>query len=380
VKGDACAVTEMRALVVEDYGQEPRVETVTIDDPGPTEVKVRLVASGVCHSDWHVVTATLPLPVPVVLGHEGSGVVDAVGSAVTRVKPGDHVVLHWIPACGQCFWCRHGQPELCEAANYGAVHGALQGAKPRLHWRGGPLYPFSLTGTLAEVAVVPEAAVTPIPDDMPWDEAALLGCAVLTGVGAAWRSPIAPGDTVAVIGAGGVGLNVVQGARLKGAERVIVVDPVAWKRDLALTLGATDVVDPASRDPLDVLLQLTDDRGVDVAFEVVGRPDLLALAFNAARRGGTAVAVGVPAPHEEVTLNAFAFPSQEKTLTGSWYGGSDPARDVPRIIAWWREGRLRLRPLITHTYSLDQAPTAFHDMLNGVSLRGMVWLDPAARR
>jgi S-(hydroxymethyl)glutathione dehydrogenase/alcohol dehydrogenase len=363
----------MRALVLEDYGATPRVETVTMREPGPFEVDVRIMASGVCHSDWHVVTATLPLPMPLVLGHEGSGVVERVGSGVTRVKPGDAVVLSWIPACGVCYWCQRGQAELCEAANYGAVHGARRGETAPLRWREAPLYGFSLTGTLAERALVSESAVTPIPPEMPWDEAALLGCAVLTGTGAAFRAPIEPGDTVAVIGCGGVGQNVIQGARLMGAARIVAVDPVPWKRELATRLGATDTVDPDARDPLDQLLDLSEGRGVDVAFEVVGRPELLALAFNATRRGGTTVAVGVAPPHEEVTLNAFAFVSQEKTLTGSWYGGARPARDIPRLLELWRRRQLLLRPLITHRYTLDQGARALDDLVRGESLRGVVW-------
>ncbi|MCL8208748.1 MAG: Zn-dependent alcohol dehydrogenase [Actinomycetia bacterium] len=361
----------MRALVLEDYGTPPRVEVVECGPPGPGEVLVRIVASGVCHSDLHVVTGTLPLPVPIVLGHEASGVVVETGPG-TRLQAGDHVVVTWIPACGACFWCRNGQPELCERANAGAVSGTRADGTSPLTWRGRPLFPFSWAGTLAEYAVVPEAAAIPVPAEMPWDAAALLGCAVQTGVGAAWRAPIQPGDTVLVVGLGGVGQNIVQGARLKGAGRIIAVDPVAAKRELARTLGATDVVDPEAADPLAAVLDLTDDRGVDVAFEAVGRADLLALAFNAARRGGTAVAVGVPAPNEDITLNAFAFPSQEKTLTGTWLGGSYPPRDIPRLVALWEAGHLQLEPLVSRRYVLEEAPAAFADLEAGRIVRGVV--------
>jgi S-(hydroxymethyl)glutathione dehydrogenase/alcohol dehydrogenase len=364
----------IRALVLSDYGTAPTVETVDLADPGPGQVRVKLEASGVCHSDWHAVTATLPLPVPLVLGHEGSGTVEEVGPGVTRVKPGDRVVVSWIAACGECYWCRRDQPELCEEANRGAVNGLWQGKAPTHRWRGEPLYTFSLAGTLAEATVVPESSVTPVPRHMPWEEAALLGCAVLTGTGAAFRSPIQPGDRVAVIGAGGVGQNVIQGARIMGAEQIIAVDPVGWKRTLAREFGATDEVDPESQDALDQILELTDGRGADVTFEVVGRPDLMALAFNAARRGGTAVAVGVPAPHEELTVNAFAFPSQEKTLTGSWSGGAYPPRDLPRLLSLWDRGELLLNPLITSLYRLEEAPQAFSDLLEGRTLRGVVRL------
>ena len=368
---------KMEALLLPDYGADPVVTTVELTPPGPGEILVRVVVSGVCGSDVHAVNGTLPLPVPLVLGHEGAGLVEEVGEGVTRVAPGDRVVLHWIPSCGECFWCRHDQPELCEAANHGAVHGALPSRSSHLSWQGDEAYAFSMTGTLARYAVVPESGLTPIPDDIPWDEAALLGCAVLTGTGAAFRSPVSAGDAVLVIGLGGVGQSIVQGARIAGATRIIAVDPVPFKRATALTLGATMVVDPEVTDPLDAVLALTDDRGVDVAFEAVGRPDLIALAFNAVRKGGTAVAVGVPAPNEEVTVNAFAFPSQEKTLTGSWYGGAHPALDVPRLLNLWRRGELRLKPLLTRSYDLADAAQAVRDLADGVLVRGAVWLsDP----
>jgi|BEDMetMinimDraft_2_1075160.scaffolds.fasta_scaffold03017_3 S-(hydroxymethyl)glutathione dehydrogenase/alcohol dehydrogenase len=366
---------EMRALVLEDYGARPRLETVAYNPPGPGEVLVRIMASGVCHSDLHVVTGTLPLPVPAVLGHEASGIVAAVGAQTQRIRPGDHVVVTWIPSCGRCFWCLRGQPELCEAANAGAVSGTRPDGSSPLAWRGQPLHPFSWAGTLAEYAVVPETLVIPIPPQMPWEEAALLGCAVQTGVGAAWRSPLELGDTVLVVGLGGVGQNIVQGARLKGAGRIIAVDPVAEKRDLARLLGATHTIDPAAEDTLTAVLDLTEDRGVDVAFEAVGRPELLALAFNATRRGGTAVAVGVPAPNDDVAVNAFAFPSQEKTLTGAWLGGSYPPRDIPRLVALWEAGRLLLRPLVSRVYRPEEAANAFDDLQAGRIVRGVVRFD-----
>jgi S-(hydroxymethyl)glutathione dehydrogenase/alcohol dehydrogenase len=307
-----------------------------------------------------------------VLGHEASGVVEMVGSGVTRIAVGRRVVVTWIPPCGHCFWCLNGQPELCDEANRGAVEGTSADGSSHLRWRGEPLYPFSWAGTLAEAVVVPQTAVIPIPDEMPWDEAALLGCAVQTGVGAALHSPLRPGGTALIIGLGGVGLSIVQGARIAGASRIIGVDPVNEKRATALALGATEVVDPDAEDPLAAVLEMTGDRGVDVAFEAVGAPDLLALAFNAARRGGTAVAVGVPAPHVEVSLNAFSFPSQEKTLTGSWLGGSYPARDVPRLASLWQAGYLKLRPLVSPPYSLSEAPQALKDLASGRVIRPVV--------
>lgn len=362
------------ALVVRDYGERPRVERVSLSPPRAGEVRVQIRTSGICHSDLHAISGTLPLPMPIVLGHEASGVVTRIGPGVRRVKPGDRVVVTWIPSCGRCFWCVNGQPELCEEANRGSVEGTPADGDSHLSWHGEPLYPFSWAGTLADAVVVPESAVIPIAADVPWDEAALLGCAVQTGVGAALHSPIRAGDTVLVIGLGGVGQNIVQGARIAGAARILAMDPVATKRDLALTLGATDAIDPAADDPLTAVLDLTRDRGVDVAFEAVGQPDLIALAFNAVRRGGTAVAVGVPSPELDLTVNAFAFPSQEKTLTGSWLGGSYPPRDIPRLIELWRSGRLQLSPLLSRPFRLSEAPAALDALAHGQILRGIVRL------
>lgn len=362
------------ALVVRDYGERPRVERVSLSPPRAGEVRVQIRTSGICHSDLHAISGTLPLPMPIVLGHEASGVVTRIGPGVRRVKPGDRVVVTWIPSCGRCFWCVNGQPELCEEANRGSVEGTPADGDSHLSWHGEPLYPFSWAGTLADAVVVPESAVIPIAADVPWDEAALLGCAVQTGVGAALHSPIRAGDTVLVIGLGGVGQNIVQGARIAGAARILAMDPVAAKRDLALTLGATDAIDPAADDPLTAVLDLTRDRGVDVAFEAVGQPDLIALAFNAVRRGGTAVAVGVPSPELDLTVNAFAFPSQEKTLTGSWLGGSYPPRDIPRLIELWRSGRLQLSPLLSRPFRLSEAPAALDALAHGQILRGIVRL------
>ncbi len=359
------------ALLV-DYGEPIRIAELTVEEPGPGEVLVEIRASGVCRTDWHAVTGHLPLPVPLVLGHEGAGIVKDIGSGVQRVKPGDHVVLSWIPNCGNCRWCILGRPELCDVAITAAVNGTLPSGVPRLFWGDDPISCFSSTGTLADLAVVSELSAIVIPDYLPFDQAALLGCAVQTGVGAAFRSPLAAGDTVLVIGAGGVGLNIIQGAQIRGAAHIIAVDPSEVSRRLAEQFGAHTTINPLDEDPLLAILDLTDGLGVDVAFEAVGQGSLIALAFNATRPGGTTVAVGVPTPNESITLNAFAFPSQEKTLTGSWYGGSYPLRDVPRLIALWESGQLQIEPLIQRRYSLLDCPQAFDDLQAGRGGRSVI--------
>ena len=361
----------IRALVLDDYEETPYVSTLALREPGFGEVQVRIMSSGVCHSDLHAISATLPLPVPLVLGHEASGVVVKTGPGVLAVSEGMPVVVTWVPACGHCSWCLNGQPELCDEARRGSMSGSGPAGSP-LSRDGQEIYPFSWSGTLAEEVVVPATAVVPLPVPMPWDEAALLGCAVQTGVGSALRSPLRPGDSALVLGLGGVGLNIIQGARIMGATTIIGVDPLVGKRRVASHLGATHVLDPADVDVLGAVLEITGDRGVDVAFEAVGDPGLMALAFNAARRGGTAVAVGVPTPQAEVSVNAFSFPSQGKTLTGSWLGGSYPARDIPRLVRLWAARLLTLSPLVSAPYTLEKAPQALSDLAEGRVIRPVV--------
>lgn len=362
----------IRAAVLPDYGQPIEIADVEIEPPGPTEVLVEMRASGVCRSDWHAIRGQLPLPVPLVLGHEGAGIVREVGVNVDRVKVGDRVVLSWIPSCGHCTYCVNGQPELCDQANDAAVDGTLPSGHTRVHWRSKPVSVFSTTGTLADMAVVSVNSVVPIPAAMPFEEAALLGCAVQTGVGAALHSPIKPGDSIAIIGAGGVGLNIIQGAKILGATEILVVDPSYPTHDLARAFGATHIINPDTDNALLAILDLTNDRGVDVGFEAVGNAELLALAFNAVRKGGTAVAVGVPAPNDAITLNAFAFVSQEKTLTGSWYGASYPMRDIPRLCTLWNSGQLRLSPLIQRRYALKEVAQAFEDLAQARGGRSVI--------
>ncbi|HVB09051.1 MAG TPA: Zn-dependent alcohol dehydrogenase [Bacillota bacterium] len=364
----------VRAVVLREYGEPVRVERLRLLPPGPGEVRVRIAASGVCHTDLHVVTGDLPLPLPMVLGHEGAGVVEAVGPGVTTPAVGQTVVVSWMPSCGECFWCATGRPDLCERAAYAAARGILPGGGTRwLDQQGEPVYQFSAAGTMAEAAVVPAACALPVPADVPPTSAALLGCSVLTGTGAALRTGrVRPGEQVAVFGAGGVGLQVIQGARIAGATRIIAVDRLPERRAMALRLGATDAVDPSEVDPVLAVLDLTGGRGADCAIEAVGTPETIAAAFNSARRGGRAVVVGVCPPAADVCINAFALPSQGKTITGCWYGESDPARDLPDLVEHYRAGRLRLDELVTRRFALEEAQAAFAAMTSGASPRAVL--------
>jgi S-(hydroxymethyl)glutathione dehydrogenase/alcohol dehydrogenase len=364
------------ASVLADYGQLGE-EFLELDDPGPGEVAVRMRAAGVCHSDYHVFSGDLPLPTPMVLGHEGAGEVLSVGPGVTSVRPGDLVVLSWLPACGRCAFCLTGRPELCRVPATAAEHGTLPGGRTPFRRAGGePVYQFSLTGAFAEVTVVPEAGVVRLPPGTDLEAAALLGCSVLTGTGAVWRTAgVRPGEAVAVFGAGGIGLNVLQGATLVSASPRIAVDVSDQRLEAARAFGATHVVHAERRSALDAILELTGGEGVDAAFEAIGRPETIAAAFNATRPGGRAVVIGVAPPHVEVALNAFAFPSQEKTLTGCWYGQSSPARDVPPLLRLHAEGRLQLRPLVSGRYGLARLGEAFGAMLDGSVNRALIVLD-----
>jgi NDMA-dependent alcohol dehydrogenase len=363
----------MRAAVLFAPGERLRVVDVELAAPGPREVRVRLAATGVCASDWHTVTGAIPSPTPSVLGHEGAGVVEEVGAEVRAVAAGDHVVLSWLPACGRCRHCEAGRPNLCSVAAPALLAGTLLSGERRLAHAGEPLYHYSFLSTFAEEVVVDEASCVPIRRDVPLAVAALVGCAVMTGYGAVVnRARVAPGSTVLVQGAGGVGLSAVMAAALSGAGRVVVADPVAAKRELALQVGATDVLDPGDGDVVEAVRALTGGEGADYAFEAAGRTELLEQAFAATRRAGTIVAVGVPAAGATVTLPGPQLVREEKVVTGSLYGSCRPRQDMPAILDLYAAGRLPLDRLVTRTYRLEQINDTFDDMLAGTLARGVV--------
>ena len=365
----------MRAAVLHAYNEPLTVEEVALEAPGPGEVSVRLHASGVCHSDWNTASGATPNPLPAVLGHEGAGVVEAIGEGVASVAEGDHVVLSWLPSCGRCFYCRAGRGNLCDVAMPAMLEGALPGGAIRLSRRGAPLHHYSFLSTFAERTVVPEASCVPIRRDAPLAVAALVGCAVMTGIGAAInRARVTPGSTVVILGAGGVGLSVIQGCRLAGALNIVAVDPLPFKRDLALELGATHTVAEAAQETLDLMRQLTEGRGADYAFVAAGAPGLVRLAFEALRLGGTLVCIGLPPEGAEVTLPGPELVRQEKIVTGTLYGSCRPHTDMPRVLDLYMEGRLDLDRLVTKTYGLDEINGAFADMNAGSVARGVIEL------
>ena len=361
--------------VIDRPGAAPHVEPISVDPPGAGEVVVRLTASGVCHSDaWAIEHGNWGEPFPMLLGHEGAGVVEEVGEGVTEVQPGDHVVVSWVPQCGRCYFCEHGQPNLCEAGNTATMAGSLLDGTTRLTSQGAPLYQMAATGTFSEYAIIPAMSAVKIDPDIDLKVAALVGCGVLTGVGAALNTAsIAKGDTVAVIGCGGVGLNVIQGARIAGAKRIIAVDMVDSKLEMARQFGATDTVNAGKGDAVSGVMDLTEQRGADVTFEVIGLEVTIQQAIGMARRGGQAILVGVPPMDVMVTLPAMiGLVVQEKTVKGCWYGSSDVRRDVPRLIDLYRKGELKLDELISREIKLDAINDAFEAMKTGEVARSVV--------
>src|SRR5262245_17478792 len=352
----------MKAAICYGLNEPVRVEDVALDDPRENEVHVRMAASGVCHSDRSVLTGIMPARFPCVLGHEGAGVVARVGVGVTHVKEGDKVVLAWVTPCGRCHYCRIGSPQLCEVGSQiNATHRQPDGTT-RVHRDGVELQAFCALGALAEEVVAPARACVKIDDDAPLDKAALVGCSVMTGVGAVLNTAaVKAGSSVAVFGAGGVGLNVIQGAAIAGAERIIAVDVNPRKLELAKTFGATEVTDDGAS-----------IRGVDYAFEAIGRKETIEQAYAALRKGGTCVVIGIGSRKESVSLNVFFIPLTEKRLVGCWYGSADVHRDAPRLLALYHEGKLKLDELLTRTYRIDEINQAFADMDAGVNARGLV--------
>ena len=365
-----------RAAVLPGMNQPLEVrDDVEIESPHAGEVKVRMGASGVCHSDLSIQNGTLyGGPAPLVCGHEGAGVVEEVGEGVTVVRPGDHIVVSWVPQCGKCYFCRAGQPNLCEVGNTATMAGSLLDGTTRLTSQGAPLHQMAATGTFSEYAIIPDISVVKIDPDIDLKVAALVGCGVLTGVGAALNTAsIAEGDTVAVIGCGGVGLNVIQGARIAGAERIIAVDMVDSKLEMARQFGATDTVNGGKGDAVSGVMDLTEQRGADVTFEVIGLEVTIQQAFSMARRGGQTILVGVPPMDVMVTVPAMiGLIVAEKTVKGCWYGSSDVRRDVPRLIELYRNGALKLDELISREIKLDAINDAFEAMKTGEVARSVV--------
>jgi S-(hydroxymethyl)glutathione dehydrogenase/alcohol dehydrogenase len=356
----------VRAAVLPAVGSPLRITGIDLPDPGPGQVRVRLAAAGVCHSDLSLSDGTMRVPVPAVLGHEGAGTVVAVGEGVGHVSPGDGVVLNWAPSCGACPACSLGEVWLCANALRGAADVYARTTE------GTDLHPGLNVAAFAEETVVSASCVLPAPEGVPLADAALLGCAVLTGYGAVHHAArVRPGETVAVFGVGGVGLAALQAARIAGASKIVAVDVSAGKEELARTAGATDYVvasDATARE----IRGLTGKQGVDVAVECAGRAVSIRTAWDSTRRGGRTTVVGIGGKDQQVTFNALEIFHWGRTLSGCVYGNSDPAQDLPVLADHIRAGRLDLSALVTERISLDGIPAAFENMLAGKGGRALV--------
>jgi NDMA-dependent alcohol dehydrogenase len=348
-------------------------DDIEVESPKAGELKVRIAASGVCHSDLSVQNGTIPLPPPIVLGHEGAGVVEEVGEGVTGFEVGDHVVLTFVPECGECFFCSRDQGFMCEKSAALNMGGMLDGTK-RITSGGQPVSVMAGCGTFSEVTVVPAISAVKIDKDVPLKIAALLGCGVQTGVGAAMNTAaIRKGDTVAVIGCGGVGLNVIQGARIAGAEKIIAVDMIESKLQMAKEFGATDFVNAGDGNPVAAVQALSDGKGVDVAFEVIGLGPTIEQAMQMTRVGGETVLVGVPRMDVMLNINpAFSFIYTAKTVKGCWYGSSNVHREVPKLLELYKKGELKLDELISREIGIDDVNSAFDAMKSGEVARSVI--------
>jgi S-(hydroxymethyl)glutathione dehydrogenase / alcohol dehydrogenase len=359
-----------RAAVFFGAGRPFEVRDLELDEPRAGEVLVRMAAVGICGTDLHSVKGEWLRPTPSVLGHEGAGVVEAVGEGVASLGPGDEVVLSWAPSCGECEDCSRGRPARCVTLNRAIAASTLPDGSTGISLDGETVFRGTATGALAERIVVSERVALPIGEGVPLEQAALLGCAALTGVGAAlFAARVEPGSSVLVVGAGGVGQFIVQGARIAGAEEIVCVDPLEARRELATRLGATRVCGP---DELKELMKSELRGGVDYAFDAVGDPETTTVAFRWTRNGGTCVIVGLPAAGKRLDLDPVEFVRRERILTGTIYGSEDPAVALPILLDHVRAGRLDLASQLGPSYPLDEINEAIEASLAGSPGRVLV--------
>jgi S-(hydroxymethyl)glutathione dehydrogenase/alcohol dehydrogenase len=361
----------MRASVLFEQGKPLSTEDLVLEPPRAGEVRVRMTASGVCHSCLHAADGSWKgVPVPIVLGDEGAGVVEAIGPAVDALKPGDHVILSWAPTCGRCHYCVIGRPNLCDRRQPG--RGVLPDGTTRMSLRGRPVYQYGHVATYASTTVVHESSAIRIDAKMPLELAALIGCSIMTGVGAVINTAAVPaGASMAVFGVGGVGLNVVQGGALVAAHPVIAVDVKASKLDYARDLGATHGIDASREDPVTAIRGLT-GRGADYTFVAVGDTRAVAQACDALAPGGTCVLIGVPETGATVPLDVRPLVTGERVVRGSSYGSARTREDLPRLVNLYLAGKLRIDELINRRYGLDEANEAFRALAAGELARGLI--------
>lgn len=363
-----------KAAVVYEPGKPLEIEELSLDGPGPGEVLIRYTHAGLCHSDIHVAHGDLEAYLPMVLGHEGAGIIEDVGPGVTRVRPGDHAVCSFIPNCGTCHWCATGQQAICDMGAT-ILDGHLPGGHFPISGPRGNYGAMCMLGTFSQYGVVHQNSVVRIEDDLPLDKAVLVGCGVPTGWGSAvYAADVRPGDTVLVYGVGGIGVNAVQGARHAGAKDVIAVDPVATKRAKALELGATHAA-ASAEEAHELAGELTRGVGAGKAIITVGVVDaeVVAAAFTATGKGATIVIAGLAgltAP--TVQLPGTILTLYKKTIKGTLFGDCNPTTDIPKLLGLYQRGELKLDEIITRTYTLEQVNEGYDDLINGTNVRGVI--------
>ena len=364
-----------RAVVCRTLNAPVVVEDIVVEAPRRNEVMIKLAACGVCHSDLSATNGTIPFPPPLVLGHEGAGRVVQVGEGVTEFAIGDAAISSFVSMCGKCRYCVTGRPQLCDQAAK-ALFTLPDGSVRTRDAAGQPLNVFSGCGVMAEYATLHVDNLVKIGHDVPLDRCALVGCGVMTGVGAACNTAkVTPGSIAVVFGAGGVGLNAIQGCALSGAAMIVAVDTSDAKLDLARVFGATHMLNVTGEENVVRALRQITGGGADYAFECVGYGTVLAQAYGALRKGGTAVMVGVAGTKDMTTIRTSTLTFEEKTLTGSYFGSARPREDFPRLLSLYKAGRLKLDELITHRYSIDEAAQAFADLAGGRNARGVIVFD-----
>jgi len=363
---------EIRAAVLVGPDRRFSVERLTLADPRRGEVLVKIAACGVCHSDWHVATGDTKHPMPCVVGHEGAGIVAQLGVGVTNLDVGDAVVLSWAPDCGKCFYCARGKANLCNEYVGPLWDGVMLDGEPRLSWNGKPVYHYCGLAAFAEYVVVPAVCCVKAPSEVKPEIACLVGCAVATGVGAVlYSAGVQEGESVAVFGCGGVGLFILQGAKLAGAIRIIAVDRSESKRELAMRMGATEFIVASDR-TTNTIREMTESRGADWVFEAIGVPSVQEAALEAVRPGGGLVLVGLAPMGTATNFPSAKLAREEKRVIGSYYGGVQPKKDFPMLLDWVRSGRLELEPVISRMWELEEINEAFSEMLKGDVGRGVV--------
>ncbi|MCD9624285.1 NDMA-dependent alcohol dehydrogenase [Rhabdothermincola salaria] len=372
--------TTTRAAVLWGYGEDWKIEDVELDDPKANDVLVSIKAAGLCHSDDHAHTGDLPLPVPLIGGHEGAGVVEAVGPDVRDLAPGDHVAVSFIPACGKCRWCSTGRQYLCDSGAKLFDIGMMSDGRVAHHVTRAdgsrePVGRYAQAGTFSEKILVNEDSLVKVDPDLPFDVVALTSCGVATGFGSATeRAGTVPGDNVVVVGIGGIGINAVQGAKIAGAQRVIAVDPVEMKREQAMAFGATHTyasMEEAAEAVRDMTEGIMAERVILAPGVVHG--DMIQPAMDLTAKGGTLVVTGLaPAMESDVQLNLMMLSMSNKEIKGTIFGSQNPRDQIPRLLSMYRQGVLRLDELVTRRYTLDEVNQGYEDMLAGRNIRGVI--------